>query len=63
MQYFTLQQNKYMKTTNQEGGMVDPDEGVTIMQIALDATSAFNCFQWCRRGEATEENAPYQVTH
>jgi hypothetical protein len=31
MQYFTLQQNKYMKTTNQEGGMVDPDEGVTIM--------------------------------
>ena len=49
MQYFTIQQNKYMKTTNEEGGMVDPDEDASIMQMALDATSLFSCFSCCRR--------------
>ena len=31
MAYFTIQQNKFMKTTNVEGGMRDDQEGASIL--------------------------------
>lgn len=33
MIYFAMQQNKFMKTSNVDGGMKDPEENVSIMEM------------------------------
>jgi hypothetical protein len=33
-----------MKTTNVEGGMRDPEEAVSIMQKAIDASKLCSCW-------------------
>ena len=37
-----------MKTTNEEGGMRDEQEGASIMQMALDAATLCSCLPCCR---------------
>jgi hypothetical protein len=48
MAYFTIQQNKFMKTTNSEGGMRDPEEGASLLKLNLNAASLCACFPCCR---------------
>ena len=45
--YFTYQQNKFMRTTNIEGGMKDAESGESIRQTELRASHLCPCFIDC----------------
>ena len=56
MAYFTLQQNKFMKTTNQEAGMSDAQhDGMSIMKMAIDTATCCVCCSCCRKQIDTRE--------
>ena len=46
--YFSQQQKKFMKTTNNEGGMRDPQEDKSIMDTAIRSAKLCVCFGCCR---------------
>ena len=58
MAYYTIQQNKFMKTTTAEGGMRDTTEegeAASIMQMAMDASTLCSCLSCCRTKVDNEE--------
>jgi hypothetical protein len=52
--YFSTQQNKFMRTTNIEGGMKDADTGVSIRQTELRASNLCDCFPCFRPKDDTQ---------
>jgi len=46
--YFSQQQNKFMKTTNSEGGMREPRANQSILDTNIGAAKICACFSCCR---------------
>ena len=53
--YFSQQQNKFMKTTKSEGGMREPKAAQSILDTTMRAAKLCACFSCCKRQPAQEE--------